>query len=466
MFEGLKIFNKTLKLAYKKRNISYVMDKELEKRLSDWFGKVYFEDVLYRVLELEFSDINSKTWIYLDRIVTQEGLSFYWDFEPNVNSKDRIDFEVGSGISADELFERTERRIILSGNSGLDTYKKEYVCYGDLLDRNFCGFSLDKKEDKIIKILDGIKYVRVQDEYELTIMVIKDNDEIILKCPRYIREQLDNELELIEYLVNVIKKEKINLDEVYHKVRKIINGESSSFELNLYKNRKNISNYKFHQFTSFMDNSRSRKFHIFSNNDGNTTNYHYSIPKKIDKDGCGILLIEVNSGNYKFILDIRNNNNREIVLDNEIVLREYLGNLEFPIKIEEVYKKVCELSILDASKYNLVELKVSYKNIATDLLSLDKGKLNVFHYTRDGREVTIVRNGYFTYKRGDKSSRVHIELDDNMVTKYEYLLEKPFAIDMDGIIPNPLQKEIMEAKNERVKTRKLVNDFIKNESSE
>ena len=135
-------------------------------------------------------------------------------------------------------------------------------------------------------------------------------------------------------------------------------------------------------------------------------------------------------------------------------------NLEFPLKIEEVYKKISELSLGSGDKYLNVFLSVIYKIFTTDEIKLNEGKLELFHVTRDGKELTIDKDGYFTYKREDKSSKMRVELDDDIVTNYQCSSCKPFSMNIDGVMENPVQMGIMEATNERNKTRKLINKYI------
>lgn len=465
MFDGFGLINKYFEKLDKKRNISYEIDKELKEQLSNWGGKEYFEDVLYKVLELEFN-IDKDKMIYLKRIITKEGLSFYWDYNSNVNSNNRIDFRIGPGFTKHGRYTNPIYEITLSWNQKLDYYRRRYVCDGDVSKKEFKGFEVEKLSDYFVKIVNGIKYTRMQEESELTIIIENGDDKVKLACRRRIEDKLMNEEELIQYLVDTVKSGLVNLEDIFNKTYEIAfsDGDVSGLKLYLYRNEKVVSTFEFDEFKYDKRNIFERNFKI--SNKGLAVRYTRFLPyRKVDSNR-GNLMIRVENGDYRFVLDVKLDNNCEVVLDNEIELRKYLGTLEFPVIIEDVYKNICEMSLGDISRYALIEVKVAYKNVATDVISIENGKLNLFHIIRDDKEITIDKTGYFTYKREDILSKMYISLYDNMVTKCEYVSEKPFSIEIDGVMENPLQKGIIEAKNERNKTKKLVDRFIKNERRE
>jgi len=93
-------------------------------------------------------------------------------------------------------------------------------------------------------------------------------------------------------------------------------------------------------------------------------------------------------------------------LKNEKELVSYLNSLVFPVNIDLVYKKICEISLGDASLYSDFSLRVNkFDNIdgleeVTDEITLRNGVLEDFIITRDSKTIRIDENdNYWIYER-------------------------------------------------------------------
>lgn len=89
-------------------------------------------------------------------------------------------------------------------------------------------------------------------------------------------------------------------------------------------------------------------------------------------------------------------------IKNEEQLQQYLLGLSFPFEINDVYKKICEISIDSITEYPNFNLKVvrkidEKKNKITDMLSLTHGQLKKFIITKDGRTIAIDSDGNWSY---------------------------------------------------------------------
>lgn len=88
-------------------------------------------------------------------------------------------------------------------------------------------------------------------------------------------------------------------------------------------------------------------------------------------------------------------------LENEDQLHEYLLGLTFPLKIDEVYKKICEISTNSVEEYPSFKIEVKRKldethKKTTDMVYLNNGQLNKFTITNDEITVSIDSNESLT----------------------------------------------------------------------
>ena len=174
----------------------------------------------------------------------------------------------------------------------------------------------------------------------------------------------------------------------------------------------------------------------------------------------------ISKGENQFVLkvdkpyDLQNPKEHYYRLNNEEELVNYLSKLEFPIEIEEVYKKICEISLGEnISEYPFIHICVTKEGMATDTLDIDEGEWHTFRKTKGDKTVVLYQNGTWEY---ELSSNDNLE---NKTTVFSMTCEK------DGISCNIQAKtdselddytktlvgyDISTARSEVENTRKLV----------
>lgn len=113
----------------------------------------------------------------------------------------------------------------------------------------------------------------------------------------------------------------------------------------------------------------------------------------------------VNCDEYHFLLEVDQpvgDSSDLFRLKNEKELEQYLLGLSFPVAIDEVYHKICDLALDSMYIYPSLLLKVE-KEIngetvfVTDLVATQNGQMTDFTITRDGRTISIDKFGKWTY---------------------------------------------------------------------
>ena len=148
--------------------------------------------------------------------------------------------------------------------------------------------------------------------------------------------------------------------------------------------------------------------------------------------------------------DIFNDRDYVYKLRNEEELKQYLLGLSFPITIDEVYKKICELSLENVSEYPMLSIKVE-KNInstslTTDLIYMNNGQLTKFVITRNGRTISLDNKDNWSFK----TSEVTVSQNNEGIVNYSlHSIPKDM---LDGVIkPSDLMKTVNQ-EVENVKT--------------
>lgn len=136
------------------------------------------------------------------------------------------------------------------------------------------------------------------------------------------------------------------------------------------------------------------------------------------------LLFRINNGDYSIDLELFLNNSDN--LDKGDMLENYLINLKFPIVIEELYKKICEILNVNSDDYNYFNLVVSKtKNMdeekdVVDLIKLYDGKLYEIVRTAHKRRISLDRDGNWSYDKVDNDSVLSVKYNECNNPKYRY----------------------------------------------
>lgn len=189
--------------------------------------------------------------------------------------------------------------------------------------------------------------------------------------------------------------------------------------------------------------------------------HHYTIKNSQNKNKCSRfisphnIVLTVQNEEYTLSLKIENtkeNNSSVFSLKKEAELQIYLLGLSFPLEINTIYKKICEITIDFINKYPKFELQIE-NNVTketTDIISLIYGNLKKFMITKNGKTITISETGEIIHK----TSMYTIKEKENGEINYSLNI-KPGKKLPEEISPlkqyNEAQKEIAKAK-EFIKT--------------
>ncbi len=78
-------------------------------------------------------------------------------------------------------------------------------------------------------------------------------------------------------------------------------------------------------------------------------------------------------------------------------LESYLQRLSFPIEIDEVYAKVCEILYINPYDYYKIRLETIEDGITTNKIELRNGILKEFKMTKNGRRIVVNRDGSYSW---------------------------------------------------------------------
>lgn len=149
---------------------------------------------------------------------------------------------------------------------------------------------------------------------------------------------------------------------------------------------------------------------------------------------------------------------KSFYIDKESEFENYLFNLDFPIDINEIYKKLCEYFSIDT--YPLVEINVEKKDeknkrVITDLLTLKHGELLNLIKTKSDKKISVATNGW-----AYSDSKYVISKDENGLMSFNILKMK--ENELRNI--SSLEEKLNDAQSEIEQERKLMLDLIKNKN--
>lgn len=143
---------------------------------------------------------------------------------------------------------------------------------------------------------------------------------------------------------------------------------------------------------------------------------HYTVKNPENGNSCYRYLspytadFTLTNGEYSFSIEIKRPESIKVDVFSDYVFRlkdekqlqQYLLGLIFPLEINEVYKKVCEISTSLINEYPSFKIEVERKlneknNKTTDMISLNYGQLKNFIITKSGRTITIDSYGNWSY---------------------------------------------------------------------
>jgi len=465
MFEFIKNLNNKLSNVLNinnsnKSGISYVLDDELKKEITSWLKTISLE-------KFSFDEI-------LKRLGFEEGKTLY--LQKNDNSKEFklvINYGYEKNIDDNKKIILSDRYDYWKSNYGgiilIDNnYVKRYYIYACNDKEENDDFKIVLEEKQITKEVNG-NVITIRYGIDTILINIKKTDglEIKLYCKASFMFKIDNEMELENYLLNL--ELPLDMFSVYKKICEISIYDEidlSYFELTFNRGKKVLASLSEEKEIMFGGVCQlSSKFNIKDST--RDISYKRYSPNKVfirfwGEDAYSVKL-NIQNENYELTLVVKSidSKDKDYKLDNEMELRNYLLYLEFPIKIEEVLKKICEISLGDISKYSLIKLDCYYNEKKISALHFRNGKFDLYNDIRDGKEISVNSDGMFRYKTDNKGNYYFIEIVDDVIKKYEYISSEGIKMNTDNRIENPLEMVINDVKMEKVRTRKLIDEIMK-----
>lgn len=155
-------------------------------------------------------------------------------------------------------------------------------------------------------------------------------------------------------------------------------------------------------------------------------------------------------------------------LDNEDDLVKYMEGLEYPVSIIDIYKDICNITLLDdVSKYPRIILRVVEKNFNNEdkvinLIHLENGNLIEFGMQIVGtdRIVFIDRDGKWSYENNINDSLVRISSSDNY-NNITYYIDAKYNVSLSKIkamFEDNIDNAYKDIDNTKVLVKKLFKD--------
>lgn len=371
------------------------------------------------------------------------GIIFYYSYDKDKFSEDNM-IEIGC------VFSRSIE-LVCNGQS------REY----NIRINNNNDIYLENEYFENKKKVNGISYYYCVYNGELEIFISNDfGEKIEFSCDVIINEseivsKLENNGELEKYIFN------INFND---SIFDILNNLCEYIDIFKFKEIKNVSiNYlKYGDVISscLIENSNIR----VNVKDEGTNEISYELDR--NKSNCDVkyLIILSDKNDYELKIELVNDD-IDFKLKNEIELRKYLLGLRYPLRIEEVLNKLSEISFGDIGQYEYLFLAFRYNSYQwTDMIELSKGNLDSFKITRNGKIYQIYKDGEFHYEVENESSNYSVDMMGDVVIRCQQYCEN--GLDTSDDSNRFVYKSIREAKEGKVRTRKLIDEMLKKEGRE
>mgnify|MGYP003305379190 CR=1 FL=1 len=261
------------------------------------------------------------------------------------------------------------------------------------------------------KILSWCKYFGINDLGELLVKLGFNVDDVI-----YLYESYGNLSEVI-YSVNKDVIDNNNILEFNYKNKEITIGNKDGYKIYLV----NCVDNKYDIELGYQNKKISDKiscFRTFKNN-----------------------LFIVDNGDYELSFEVCAN--CLLSKDSLDKLEDYLVSLEFPVVIDEVYKKICSILNLELSMMEMFNLSGT-KNVGKkkvdlvlDNIMIQNGEMLRFIKTVDNKRITVDYRGNWYYDRLEHDLVVSLRYQEDSDDKYTYCFknnEKEKFFSMDELI--------------------------------
>lgn len=158
---------------------------------------------------------------------------------------------------------------------------------------------------------------------------------------------------------------------------------------------------------------------------------------------------------------VHDKNDLRFKLDKEDELRDYLCSLEFPVRIDEVYKRLCRDFLGDVSKYPCIDLEImTYDmingcDVVTDKLIMHDGEWKTFGITKGNKTIMLDSDGTWSYRLLGSNLDVKLSMNINE-DDVSYTIKGSSKEDVDRYFDELVKSDIRGANSEIEDTKKLV----------
>lgn len=291
------------------------------------------------------------------------------------------------------------------------------------------------------------EWIGIFPEYRKHCLSFRQKDEISKKVEQLLRKLGFGNFELciIDNNKNVICKDMLSFTCCFNNDdRNVLNIELNR-PVNLYEEAFKVTIYYKNIIKTYIcsDIDELIKLDLESftiENEQNNNLYTRTFSKKS-------IYINLENNSYSLIIVIQTNdsNNKISVLKNEEELEEYLLGLSFPVKIDELYKKINNISLDDISKYPNILIRVENKEFdkVTDFINLENGLMDAFAMTRDGKTFSIDNKNNWSYESTSLAIKKNVKGEINYslrVNSFDDMLQVGLPYEQFNLIEQEVEK--------------------------
>ena len=468
MFEFFKKFNfgnnrnedSKIIVSGNYNSVGYTGNKFVLREIDRWMREVGIYNISFGELLCKLGFVKYKNLRFEIIPSSDDKILLSFKSDGDLSKGDRLELSLKKTYSDVSYVYPDSYEIKISG----DNYE---IIYGVKRDMSLEDrLELVKKKDYIKENIDDKTYCRTiyENGFRNNEFVIVINNcyfsEIRLVCNKS-DIKLNNEDELKEYLLNL--DDSVSVNEVYRKICEISLGNENKYdkiELSLNKDDKIVNRILFQTKADYSLFAPMYKYEILENECVKSFNISSSIGEIFN--GVRKRDMELVNKDYKISIKI-SPFNYETNIDMVGPLRDYLMSIEFPVKIDELCKNICDRCLMDINNLSYFKVECYYKNESIYMIYLKDGKLLGLELNREGKIIKIDENGMFSYRCDSEKGSFNVRISDDMVVGYEtYMGSGIESDDMSNMICN----HINQARDEKVKVRKLVDGVLKGEDSE
>jgi len=451
---GLSNNDKDVKKIVKAKNngVKYVANKTELVEIYNWMNIVGLSEYSFSELLLELGFDKDRVMFFELVFNGDDKISLSFQYSDELDERNRIDLYKTPEYRRSSGFNDTYQMKIYNND-----YERVYYIY-----KNSSRIAVSKIEDYIKEDIDDKTYMRriYDDGFRITIKKNMFYNEIRLVCEKDGIKEVDNEIELKEYLLNL--DDSVRVNEVYKKICEISLGNEIDYKkinLTLYKGEKIVGSISYKTEDSYAFYSPKYEYEILENGEEKK----FSVGESF--------LMFINDGRTKDIVFSYNDYRIEIGLrpfvqnkdnDKVIELRDYMMGLELPVKIDELCSLICNKFLMEIDKFTYLKIVCYYKNKLTDRIHIENGKLLGLELNRDGKTVKIDENGIYSYGYESDKRNYLVKMNEDMVVGYETYMD--MGIESDDM-SNMICNHINQARDEKVKVRKLVDGVLKKDNN-